>query len=385
MKRVSVQDFGALGDGIHDDYAAFQQTLDSGADTVTVPMGIYPISETLRVPSGIRIEADRCAKIVLRSPRRMRRGEFLLSNADPENGNRDIALIGGIWDGSNTAPEHAKPDLFDENGYSGALLNFVGVENLLLQDLVLANTVTYYVRMARVHDFVIENVDFVSDVPGWNQDGIHFGGDVKHGTVRNIRALSDGQTSDDMIAFNADDCMTRVENRDLVRDGIEDITVENVFARQCHSIFRMLSVDAPIRNIRIRNVYAGYRGFGINADAARYCRTPLFTEEDYPKGCGRLENIVIENFTCIPSAGNVGNWNGENVAGAAIKLESMADGVEIRNFRIIAGALAEMPPALDAKNLVGQKILSDGEEYLLREKTDTLKIENFTHLWLEKA
>lgn len=372
MKQVSVRDFGAFGDGVHDDYAAFQRALDSGAGIVAVPMGIYPISETLLVHSGTRIEADRGAKIVMRGTRRKKQGEFLLSNADPEGGNRDIALVGGIWDGNNTAPEHAKPDLFAENGYSGAMLNFVGVTGLVLRDVVLANSVTFYVRMSRVHDFVIENVDFVSDRPGWNQDGLHFGGDVKHGTVRNLRALSDGQTTDDMIAFNADDSIVRVENRGLVRDGIEDITVENVYARQCHTIFRMLSVDAPIRNIRICNVYAGYRCYGINADAARYCRTPLFAEEEYPAGCGRLENIVIENFTCIP-AGDT----------PAIALESMADGVEIRNFRMICPD--GKANALEAKNLVGQKVIADGEEHLLQEKTDVLKMNDFTSLRLEKA
>lgn len=374
MKQISVLDFGARGDGLTDDTLAIQRALDSGAETVCFPMGIYPVSETLLVHSDTRIEADRSAKIILRSTRRKKQGEFLLSNADPEGGNRNITLSGGIWDGNNTAPEHEKPDLFEENGYSGAMLNFVGVTGLALRDVVLANSVTFYVRMSRVHDFVIENVDFVSDKPGWNQDGIHFGGDVRRGTVRNIRALSDGQTTDDMIAFNADDSIVRVENRGLVRDGIEDVTVENVFARQCHTVFRMLSVNAPIRNIRIRNVFAGYRCYGINADAARYCRTPLFAEEEYPEGCGCLENILVENMTCTATGDR-----------PAIALESMAHNVEIRNFRLIPSPGGEaLLCGLEAKNLKGQKITADGETCLLREKEDKLILGAFSDLRLEK-
>jgi len=35
----SVKDYGAYGDGVHDDYAAFQAALDLRTGTVTVPPG----------------------------------------------------------------------------------------------------------------------------------------------------------------------------------------------------------------------------------------------------------------------------------------------------------------------------------------------------------
>ena len=136
----------------------------------------------------------------------------------------------------------------------------------------MTNSVTYYVRMCRVHHFSIENIDFVSDTFGVNQDGLHIGGDVRHGTVRNIRALSYGQTNDDMIALNADDSIERVENFDLCRDTIEDISFENIFTECCHTIIRMLSVTAEIKNIRFKNIFGGFRCNAINADAARYSR-----------------------------------------------------------------------------------------------------------------
>ena len=377
---ISVKSFGAQGNGIADDFAAIQSALDSKEKEIYIPMGIYCVSGTLLVHSDTHIIADKGTKIVMKSKERRKRNEFLLSNSDTLNGNKNISITGGIWDGNNTQPENAKPDLFDETGYSGAMLNFVNVENLALSDMVLANSVTFYVRMSKLHNFRIEDISFVSDKPGWNQDGLHFGGDVKHGSVKNVRALSYGQTSDDMIALNADDSIERVENLDLVRDAIEDITFENIYCESCHTIIRMLSVTAPIRNIRFRDIYGGFKINAINADAARYCRTPLFKEEDYPLGVGAISNITFENFTCKPMPGLV--YDGVM---PALRLEANMDNFSISGFSYIADSkTAEKTPAITAKNLTEEKFTVDGEEHIIRKKGDILVIPNFENLQVDR-
>ena len=259
-----------------------------------IPTGVYKVSEALKIPSDFNIVASMCAKIVLDGERKKHIGDFLLTNDDTEKGNQNISITGGIWDGNNTGTGNKKPDIFDKNGYSGAVLNFCNVKGLHLSDMVVANSVTYNIRMAKIDGFTIENISFVSDNYGVNQDGLHFNGEVRHGKVKNIRALSYGQTNDDLIALNADDSMERVENFGMVRGDIEDIDFEDLFAENCHTVIRILSTTAVIRNIRIKNVYGGYRCFAVNADGARYCRTPLFKEEEFPKGCGKIENFVIE-------------------------------------------------------------------------------------------
>lgn len=382
-KTVSVLSFGAAGNGLHDDSSAIQSALNSGAEEIFIPQGVYCVSETLRVPSDVSILADKTAKIVLKPHTRRHRNDFLLSNADTKGGNRNIRITGGIWDGNNTAPEVQKPDLFDKNGYSGAVLNFAHVDGLELRDMVVANSVTYYVRMSRLHNFIIEDISFLSDHFGVNQDGLHFGGDVRHGTVRNIRALSYGQTNDDLIALNADDSVERVENLDLARDTIEDITFENLYAENCHTIIRILSVTAAIRNIRIRNVFGGFRCYAVNADGARYCRTPLFREEDYPEGVGRIENISIENFTCYPVVDLPGNWQGTGSnTRTALMMESRMENFRISNFRMLP---AEGVAALSATNLVNTEIHADGDTLALKNKEDTLKLAEFTNLRIGKA
>lgn len=385
MKSVNIKEFGALGDGIADDYIAVQSALDSGAEEVIIPQGIYCISDTLKVHSNTRIIADRTAKLVMKSDKRKKRGDFLLSNADVENGERNIEIIGGIWDGNNTAEQNRKPDLFDENGYSGAILNIVNVDGFTLRDAVIANSVTFYVRMGKLHNFTIENIDFISDNFGENQDGLHFGGDVKHGTVKNIRALSFGQTNDDMIALNADDSIVRVENRDLTRDTIEDIYFENIYCESCHTIIRMLSVTAAIRDIRFKNIYGGFRCHAVNADGARYCRTPLFKEDDHPAGIGKMEDIYFENFVCRPTTCLPEKWKGTpSTVGTAICLESLADNFNIRGFKILPASDGSCITALKARNLVDTVICADDSAYILSEKSDTGVISNAENITINR-
>lgn len=378
----SVKDFGAVGNGIHDDYEAFQKAFDSGEKVITIPIGIYCISETLLVHSDTEIIADKGAKIVMKSKRRRKRNEFLLSNADVTNGNKNIKIRGGIWDGNNQQPENEKPDLFDKTGYSGAMLNFVNIDGLILDNMVLANSVTFYVRMSKVHNFRITDIDFVSDEFGANQDGLHFGGDVKHGYVKNVRALSWGQTNDDMLALNADDSIERVENLDLVRDAIEDITFENIYCECCHTIIRMLSVTAPIRNLHFKNIYGGFRCNAINADAARYCRTPLFDEEDYPDGVGKIENIYFENFACAPNFDPSGRRTPPELA---FRFESEMDNFVVENFTFIEDEENKGKcRALMMTNLKNEKITADEKEYTVCKKSDKIELETFKNIKIDK-
>ncbi len=383
MKKVSVKDFGAIGDGRTDDLSAFKAALSSGASEVLIPFGEYRISDTLYVGSNTRIVADRCARIVMGREKRAKRGDFLLSAL---GGSENISIEGGIWDGKNSSAECAKPDLFDKEGYSGSVLNFVGIKGLVLRDLTVANSTTYYIRMCKIEDFLIENIDFISDEFGHNQDGLHFGGGVRRGSVKNIRALSNGQTNDDLIALNADDSVERVENFDLVRDDIEDITFENIYAENCYTIIRMLSVTSRIRNIKFKNIYAGYRHYAINGDGARYCKTPLFKEEECPEGVGLCENIEIENFVCYPV--NVKADHPRCTAPEpyhALRLEVNFNNFLIKDFKKVSGINESGSTyALYMKNVKDIRVLADGKEYILREKADELLLEDLSEIRIDK-
>ncbi|MFA7672431.1 MAG: glycosyl hydrolase family 28-related protein, partial [Clostridia bacterium] len=225
---INIKDTGAIGDGITDDSESIQKALDAGCQTVVIPGGNYRIATTLKVHSDTFLSADNDAHLFVCGESPHHRGDFLLTNADPITGNLNITIKGGIWDGGFGGKYNVKnKDLFDPNANSGACLNFVGVKNLILTDMVIANSVTYYMRFSRIENFVIKNIGFRSEQLSYNQDGLHFGGEVRNGYVENIRALSDGQTNDDMIALNADDSIERLENRDLARGDIENIYIKD--------------------------------------------------------------------------------------------------------------------------------------------------------------
>ena len=220
--------------------------------------------------------------------------------------------------------------------------------------------------------------------------------------VKNIRALSKGQTNDDMIALNADDYVLRVENRGKVCGDIEDISFENIFAEDCHTVIRFLTETSAIRNIRFKNVFGGYRCNAINADCGRYMRTPLFEEEsDRPEGVGRIENVTIENMTVYPTRGveeqplpagvNEAELPARFLAGrhpglrSAIVLESHADGLLIDNFCMTNRMNLPNPgAALHARNLLGTAVVADGEIHTLEKKEDSLLLETFTSLRVNK-
>ena len=324
-KVVNVKDFGAVGNGIADDFAAFQKALDCQADTVEIPAGEYRITQTLLVSSNTRIMADSSARIFSCGDTPKKQGDFLLSNRNLTDGDRNIELHGGIWDGNHQGKYNTKnPDLFAPDAWSGTVLNFFNVTNLVLEDLIVANSVVFFTRFGKIENFLIRNIGFQGEPSGFNQDGLHFSGYCRNGLIENVRALSPMQTTDDMLALNADDSIERLENRGLLRGPIENLTFRNIYAESCYTAIRMLSVTAPIRNIRFENIQAGCQVFAINMDAARYCRTPLFDPADYPDGVGEISNIVIDNMQV---------WRVGEFDGALICDESNSENVTIRNFR----------------------------------------------------
>jgi len=62
LATVSVRAFGATGDGVTDDLAAFQTAISTvtaaGGGTIAVPKGTYLVSETLTLPAFTTLVGD---------------------------------------------------------------------------------------------------------------------------------------------------------------------------------------------------------------------------------------------------------------------------------------------------------------------------------------
>ncbi len=366
---INVKDFGAVGNGTVDDSNAIQKALLCGGE-IHIPKGDYRVSKTLKIGSDTRIVADSKARIFHCEKNPKKRGDFLITNADFENGNENISITGGVWDGNFDGKNNNKPsDLFDKNGWSGTVINFFNVKNLKLSHMEIANSVVYHTRFCKIDGFEFDDISFSAKCLAFNQDGLHFGGECKNGVVTNIRAVTKGETNDDLIALNADDSTERVENLDLICGDIENITFKNLYAEDCHTGIRMLSVHSNIRNIKFENVYVGCREFAINMDGARYCATPLFKEEDMPLGCGNIENIEILNMEAYVTEPN------KDIP--LITCESRLNSFEIKNFkRLYEKEEENNRKTFEMKNVVDNKFVCNGKTYYAGEKTDKIKIDD---------
>lgn len=276
---------GLAADGLRDDAPALQRALDAGAGAVRVPPGRYRLGATLRIGSGTTLVAETGAHFFLADGAGVDREAFLLTNRNHGGaGDRDIAVIGGIWDGNaahNPRGADGSPD-----AYTGTALNFVNVERLAIRSLTVSNPEGFYIRLGEARDFAVEDIAFASDTIRRNQDGIHLGGFCERGRIRRIRGITPDTPNDDMVAMNADDSIVRNLNLGMKRGPLRDIEVEDL---ECHSTWnfvRILSHEQPIERVAIRNVLGGCRYHAVNMD-----------RWSFPPGKGDLRDIAICDWT----------------------------------------------------------------------------------------
>ncbi len=280
---VSVIEYGAKGDGVQNDAIAIQKALDSGASVVTIPQGIYSIDRTLKMGSGVTLKVDPQSVIRLTDRAGNNVSVFLLTNRNPGNGNSNIMVEGGIWDGNNEHNIRGKDG--DFYGYTGTAINFINVRNLTLRKFTVRNPDAFSIRVGEVQDFLIEDVVLDHSVIRHNQDGIHIGGFSHRGIIRRIRAIHPNTPNDDMIAINADDDVERVVNLGMRCGPIHDILVEDIQAEGAYNFVRLLSKESLIENITVRRVRGSCRYYAVNMNNWRF-----------PAGSGDIRNILLEQF-----------------------------------------------------------------------------------------
>ena len=98
------------GDGIHDDYPAIQEVLDSRQTCVYLPAPKknYVISKCLKIHSNQEFRLDRYTVIRLIYNANC----AMMENADPEGIDENICISGGICDMNHNA-QHPNPFHFD--------------------------------------------------------------------------------------------------------------------------------------------------------------------------------------------------------------------------------------------------------------------------------
>lgn len=316
------------GDGIHDDYPAIQEMLDSGIELVEIPEAYcYSISKTLKIHSNQTLRFCRNTRIKLLENSNC----SMIENVDFSTLAENITVEGGIWD-MNHSKQEPNPfhfpgndgktfyDRADEIGwtretatqlvdmYTGMAIRFCRVNNLTVQNLTIENPVTYGMDLAHIDGFTVKNIfcDFTEGSPKkWNMDGVHIEGYCKNGFISNIY----GTTHDDAVALTADDFMW---------GPIENITIDGIHMTNAHSAVRLLSHGAyGVKNIDIKNITGTYY---------TYCVGLTKYYED--ARVGQMENIKIDNVNASISKGT------EDVGGGYFPFMWVEAGLHVQGLEI---------------------------------------------------
>jgi hypothetical protein len=265
------------GDGLTDDTKAIQAMLDSRALTVYLPPPArhYVISKSLRIHSNQTLRLDPTTVIRLAD----HANDYMLTNADFEEGNSNIVISGGIWDGNNVGVQHARGN---RNGVSplrffiGSAFILMKVDNLRIESLTVKDPEKFGIHIAACHKFTVEDITFDYNAKEYNMDGIHLQGGCSFGRISNIK----GNTHDDMVALNADDG----EYWEISNGPITDIQIDGLWASNCFRAVRFLSTGTPVKRVSISNVFGSY-----------YTNTIAFTHWRLTATLPRFEDISIHH------------------------------------------------------------------------------------------
>ena len=361
----NILDYGIIPDG-KNDFSAYIETALKEYKNVYFPNGKYLISKPISMPSNSKIKADKNAEIIAKD------NCFnydccygVVTNEDLINGNENIEIDGGIFNGNNI--NNARKNW--RNGpCTGLLFNFMNVKGLTLKNILAKNSESYHFRIGKTEDFLIENIEIFDDYLTMCQDGIHVGGGSHNGVIKNVFA-NKGNPNDDLIAFNADDTNTYCQNFGMQDLPISNMLVDGVYAEDCWTAVRILSVHNAVENITLKNFKVGVRELGINFDAGRYSEDPQFKDGEYPNGVGYMKNITFENFTL---------WRTRERDLPVNVLEQNGENITIKNFtRDLDKDKSPNQPFMRFKFLKTSNftvndnkfILENGNEYIYNEKS----------------
>lgn len=321
---ASVRDAGARGDGTGDDSAAFEKLLQRGESLIVVPPGEYPVASPIRLRSGTRLLAHPQARIRIADGAPFGVRDALVTNADWDGGDEQIEISGGIWDGNCMNVLRAAED--ERDGYTGNMMLFRNVEGLVLRDLKLTDPSSYFVCLGKVRKFLVEDIRFEILNHTRNQDGIHVSGYCEDGIIRRIFGYGTYCPGDDLVALNACDALDRSETRAALAGPIRRISVSHLRAEDCHAFMRFASVWSTIEDIDVHDVEGGCLDVAINADALRFCRSPLFDIDDpaFANGCGDLRNIRFSKFRV---------WKTRKKSRGLLQLHSRMNNVVFEHFQ----------------------------------------------------
>lgn len=145
------------------------------------------------LPSNCKFELGGETRLKLASSN----SSYLIRNDDPINGNVNIEVCGGIWDGNGGGNGSNQPGDYDgvTQGWYGMVMWFENITRLYVHDCVLADPGIWACHGTKLTRALWERIHF----DNIHRDGIHHCGTNNDITVRGIT----GTTEDNTLAFSS--------------------------------------------------------------------------------------------------------------------------------------------------------------------------------------
>lgn len=305
--------------------SAIEKAIKNGSREVYLPAGRYLISVPIRLPSNFTLRAAKEAYVELKKGS----NQYLLQNEDLINGNTNITVTGGKWNGNGWSQTRTIRDKVENSDFCFGMF-FYKVKRLEVASLQIDSTRSWGIAYmecdtVHVHDIHFQQNPFrdnrQTSALNQNADGVTGGGN--HVLIENIS----GFTNDDLVAFAAGGASFQGKMSPFPAVDYRDVTVRNIFPQNSHDSIPALKAvafytfehktvsDITIENVRGNTAAASVLFYSL-FDKVGYFKNVKVTgieganiysrstHPDLPKVYGiisvkhsEIDNIVFENIS----------------------------------------------------------------------------------------